>query len=192
MTESRIQIIVVTDGDETAQQAIEVAAKDLELFPLKASGGNPSPLSGPEVLQLILDAPFDPVVVMVDDHGKRGPGPGERVLEFLFKCRHELDILGVIAVASDTRVRGIHVDLSVTADGKIITGPVGKNGRREERWHNWLEGDTVEILRQHPGTLIIGCGDLGKMEGQDRASCGAAITRRCLREILNRSGKKIV
>lgn len=187
MQKTGVEVIFVTDGDETAQNAIEVAARDLDLFPLKVSGGNPTPLSGPEVLKQILNAPYDPVVVMVDDRGIRGEGPGERVLDYLFQCREELDILGVVAVASDTHASGIRVDCSVTADGKLIKGPVKKDGRGEVFWHRRLEGDTVEILRRYPDVFVVGCGDVGKMHGKDAREWGAGITSRCLQEILDRS-----
>ncbi|MEN6463434.1 MAG: stage V sporulation protein AE [Syntrophomonas sp.] len=180
------QVIIVTDGDLSAQLAVERAAFELGLYFLQVTGGNPTRLSGPEVVQHILRAPHDPVVVMADDKGRRGLGPGEMVVDHILKCP-EVAILGVVAVASDTRVRGVVVDFSVTADGRLVKGPVDKNGWEEQLDHHRLEGDTIEIFRHHPELLVLGCGDLGKMGGRDAVEHGAMITRKCFEEILLRS-----
>ncbi|HEX3011294.1 MAG TPA: stage V sporulation protein AE [Syntrophomonadaceae bacterium] len=178
-----VRIIIVTDGDASAQQAVETAALKLGLYPLMATGGNPTHLSSSETLKYIFEAPYDPVVVMADDRGKKGMGPGERIMEQLLHhpC---LQVLGVVAVASDTRVRGVAVDKSVTIDVKTVEGPVDKHGYEEIKKHHRLEGDTVEILRHYPDLFIIGCGDLGKMDGRDSVKHGACITEQCFREIL--------
>jgi stage V sporulation protein AE len=180
------KVIIVTDGDLSAQLAVERAAFELGLFFLKETGGNPTQLSGPEVVKLILEAPYDPVVIMVDDKGRRGLGPGEMVVNYILKCP-EVVILGVVAVASDTKVRGIVVDFSVTADGRLVKGPVDKNGWEEQLDHHRLEGDTIEIFRNKPKLLVLGCGDLGKMGGRDAVGHGAMITRKCFEEIMIRS-----
>lgn len=180
------RVIIVTDGDISAQLAVERAAFELGLYFLKITAGNPTPLSGPEVLKHILEAPYDPVVIMVDDKGKRGMGPGEMAADYILKCS-EVRVLGVVAVASDTRVRGVAVDFSITADGRQVKGPVDKNGWEEQLDHHRLEGDTIEIFRRHPELLVLGCGDLGKMGGRDAVGHGAMITRKCFEEILSRS-----
>ncbi|MGR6836332.1 stage V sporulation protein AE [Syntrophomonas erecta] len=178
----------MTDGDQSAHQAIECAARELKLFTLKATAGNPTPLNGREVLQLILQAPYEPVVVMVDDRGEKGIGPGERVIEYLMHCPEQIIVLGVVAVASDTRVKGIKVDRSVTAEGTLVKKrPVNKSGCVEPEGHYRLEGDTLEILYKYPDLLVVGCGDLGKMNGLDASHRGAAITKRCFQEILKGS-----
>lgn len=180
------QVIIVTDGDLSAQLAVERAAFELGLCFLRVTAGNPTMLSGPEVVDYILGAPYDPVVIMVDDKGRRGLGPGEMVVDYILKCP-QVVIAGVVAVASDSRVRGITVDFSVTADGRLVKGPVDKNGWEESIDHHRLEGDTIEIFRDHPELLVVGCGDLGKMGGRDAVEHGAMITRKCFDEIMLRN-----
>lgn len=183
----RVRVIIVTDGDLSAQRAVETAAGDMNLFVLKMSAGNPTRLTGEQVFDYIIQAPYEPVVVMVDDKGQVGMGPGEKVIEYLLNRREQIIILGVVAVASDSRVRGIKVDFSINAYGKIVDGPVNKKGQPERFKHHWLEGDTVEILRKYPELLVVGCGDLGKMDDNDAAQYGAFVTSRCFQEILERS-----
>jgi len=184
----RVRVIIVTDGDSTARQAVETAAHSMNLYPLKKVAGNPLPLSGPEVLQQILQAPYEPVVVMVDDRGHKGVGAGERVIEYLLHQTEKIQVLGVIAVASNSKVRGARVDYSVTNDLQVIKGhPVDKEGNLEGPRHRRLEGDTVQILDRYPDLLVVGCGDPGKMNGLDNAASGAEITRKCLEIILEGS-----
>ncbi|MDD2585400.1 MAG: stage V sporulation protein AE [Syntrophomonadaceae bacterium] len=184
---TRVRVIIVTDGDLTAQEAVETAANDLNLFVLKATGGNPTRLTGSQVLNQILQAPYDPVIVMVDDKGQQGTGPGEKVIEYLLNYPYQVKILGIVAVASDSRVRGVEVDFSIDAEGKVVKGPVKKDGTREKPKNRRLEGDTVEILKKYPELLVVGCGDLGKMQASDIAAYGAFVTSRCFQEILERS-----
>ncbi|MGI6412433.1 MAG: stage V sporulation protein AE [Syntrophomonadaceae bacterium] len=182
------RVIIVTDGDSTAQEAVEIAAHDLNLYMLKLSGKPPSALSEDTVLQLILQAPYEPVVVMVDDNGQKGRGPGENLIEYLINHDDCLNIIGVVAIASNTPVeRGIKVDFSVNAKGQVVNAPVDKDGIEEPPKHKLLEGDTVEILKNHPQLLVIGCGDPGKMNYRDTVSYGAFVTSRCFQEILERS-----
>jgi len=188
--QQKVKVIVVTDGDKTAEEALEIAVNDLGLYLLKVSGGNPTPLTGREIVGYILQAPREPVVVMVDDRGKSEIGSGEMVIQELMYHPDEIEILGVVAVASETRVRGIEVDYSINAEGQLVSGPVDKYGFEEEDGHTRLEGDTVEILRKYPDLLVIGCGDPGKMEGQDKAEFGAFITSKCLQSILEKRIKK--
>lgn len=186
-----VRVIIVTDGDQTAFKAVKRAARELNLYPLRVSAGNPTPLSGMEMLDYILQAPYDPVVVMVDDRGEKGAGPGEQVIEYLLANREKVQILGIVAVASDTRVRGVTVDCSIDANGNLVAGPVDKEGWPEQLGHCRLEGDTVEILRHYPEVYVVGCGDPGKMHGQDTVGEGAAITCRCLSAILERNGMNL-
>lgn len=183
------RVIIVTDGDSTAQRAIQTAVRDLGLYLVKMSGGNPTPISGPEVMELILTAPCEPVVVMADDRGDKGLGNGEQVMEYLLEHQEQIEVIGVVAVASETRVWGIEVDFSVNLDGEVVAGPVKKNGQEERPGAKRLEGDTVGILQRYPELLIVGCGDIGKMAGRDAVEDGAFVTSRCLQEIIERSSK---
>lgn len=179
------RVIIVTDGDKTAEKAVYRASLNVGAYPLTLSAGNPTSLTGQELTTLIMTAPHDPVVVMLDDRGEVGKGRGESALEYLLN-HEEIQVLGVVAVASDTkRARGIRVERCVTREGRISYGPVDKDGVPEEEGHCLLEGDTVEILNRYPGIKVVGCGDLGKMDGRDNYRDGAAITTRCFQEILN-------
>lgn len=179
----QVRVIIVTDGDMCAQQAVQSASFRLGLNPLMITGGNPTTVSDEKALECILNTPYDPVVVMVDDKGKKGTGPGEHLIEIILN-HPRINILGIVAVASDTRVRGVVVDKSVTAGLSIINAPVDKHGYQEVKGHHRLEGDTIEILRHHPEMFVVGCGDLGKMDGMDSIEHGASITEQCFREIL--------
>lgn len=191
-TTSRVRVIIVTDGDWTARKAVENAARSLGLYPLQVIAGNPMPLSGPQVLEHILQAPQEPVVVMVDDRGHKGVGPGERVIEYLMHRTEAIEVLGVVAVASHSRVYGTRVNFSVTADLQIIKDhPVTKEGSCESARHRRLEGDTVQILNRYPDLLVVGCGDPGKMDGQDSVTNGAEVTRKCLQLILERGDSNV-
>ncbi len=178
------RVILVTDGDENAQEAVIQACKTLGLYPLLSSGGNPTPLTGERLIWEIKQAPYDPVVVLLDDRGEAGKGRGERALEKLLLA-DSLDVLGVIAVASNTdRARGIEVDESVDRRGRVTDRPVDKYGEPEPLGHRYLEGDTAEILARFPEVRVIGVGDLGKMKGGDDPAHGAMITTRCLQELI--------
>ena len=63
-----------------ARRVAENVAQRLGLRCISASAGNPTPLSGPELVALIKQAVHDPVLVMVDDKGDPGTGPGEEAL----------------------------------------------------------------------------------------------------------------
>ncbi len=179
-------VIVVTDGDETAYKALVEASKDLNLYLLSESQGNPTPLKGKDLIDVITKAPADPVVVMVDDRGERGLGPGERALEVLMNAP-ELNVLGVVAVAANTHpVEGVHVDSSVTSQGYMTRDAVNKAGDRQSS--AVLYGDTVDVLRDDEGRVpIIGLGDPGKMQGRDSISHGVPATKKALQEVLERS-----
>lgn len=183
----RRQVIVVTDGDKNARRAVEVAAKKIGARCITASEGNPTPLSGPEMVNLIKTAQHDPVVVMVDDRGSCGKGAGERVLEYLGQ-NADIEIIGAVAVASnDPIAEGVQVDFSVSRDGELVQGPVDKSGEPEGTGRSLLEGDTVDVLRQMGVPVIIGTGDTGKMDGADSFKDGAPITTRAFEEIIRRS-----
>lgn len=181
----RKKVIILTDGDETAYRALAVACESLPCHPLKASVGNPTPLSGKELVNAVVDVPAEPVVVMVDDRGDVGRGPGEEALNTLLDAE-ELEVLGVIAVAANSHpVHGVQVDLSVNQYGKVVHQAVDKSGRGESS--DTLKGDTVDVLAGYSGP-IVGLGDPGKMQGHDAIDQGVPATRRALEEILRRVG----
>jgi len=61
-------------------------------------------------------------------------------------------------------------------------------GEPEPRGHRCLEGDTVDILNKLDVSIVVGLGDIGKMDMADDVSLGAPITTKALEEILYRSG----
>lgn len=188
MPEEKRKVIIVTDADRVAARTVETAARNIGARCISLSAGNPTPITGEQAVQLIRMAEYDPVVLMVDDRGKRGHGKGEQVLEYV--ARHpDIEVLGAVAVAANTSyTEGIRVTESVTRDGRIIDGPVDKCGNPEKKGHKLLEGDTVDILGRLNIPVIIGSGDTGKMDFADDYQKGAPITTKALREILIRSG----
>lgn len=182
------RIIIVTDGDRTAKAVVEKAASSVGGRTISASAGNPTPINGEELSQMILEAPKEPVFVMVDDCGKRSKGAGENVLEYLVRD-DRLEVLGVLAVASNTtKVEGVPVDFSITRDAQVIHGPVDKDGVAEEQGHVKVEGDTVDVLNRLDVPLVVGIGDLGKMDDADAFEDGARITTMAVQEILKANG----
>lgn len=182
------KVIIITDGDKVAKRTVEIAAKNVGARCISLSAGNPTEISGERAVNLIKRAAYDPVILMVDDRGHMGCGKGETVLNYVVN-HPEIDVLGVVAVASNTPcTHGIKVEESVTRDGQIIRGPVNKMGDPEPKKHKYLEGDTVDILDSINAGIVIGMGDVGKMEMADDVSKGAPITTKALQEILERSG----
>lgn len=170
-----------------AGRTVQVAARNIGARFISLTTGNPTPISGPEVVELIKQTPKDPVVIMVDDKGRNGPGCGERILKYVTE-HPEMSVIGVVAVASNTTfTEGVKVDESVACDGTIIDGPVNKLGHPEEKGNRFLEGDTVDVINQLEIPVIIGTGDTGKMDFADDYQKGAPITTKALLEILNRS-----
>ncbi|MFZ5966169.1 MAG: stage V sporulation protein AE [Bacillota bacterium] len=185
MAEKR-NVILVTDGDTVARRAVEQAVNNIGGRCISRSAGNPTPISGSEIIDLIKTAKHDPVVVMVDDKGSSHTGKGETALFEIVK-HPDIDILGVIAVASNTQgVNGIKVDFSITCDGKIIQEAVNKDGYPQKS--QILYGDTVDIIDQCKVPLVVGIGDIGKMYGKDDCEIGAPIITKAMEEILVRSG----
>ncbi|MCW2277370.1 stage V sporulation protein AE [Heliophilum fasciatum] len=179
---NRRQVIVVTDGDDEAQQAVQLAAAQVGARCLLASAGNPTPLSGETLIALIMEEPGEPVVVMVDDRGQQGRGAGEAVLAVLAQDER-IELLGVIAVAASRSGGGesAHVDGSIDRTGRWTEGAVDKFGYRTE---GRLIGDTISVLEELPVPLVVGMGDPGKMNGADRVEAGAAVTTAALQVIL--------
>ncbi|HCX69970.1 MAG TPA: stage V sporulation protein AE, partial [Firmicutes bacterium] len=101
------QVILITDGDHVAQHVVEEAARRVGGRCISASGGNPSEIDAPALIELIHDAEGEPVLVMVDDAGTRRKGPGEKLIEQL-ATEDSIELLGVLAVASHTaKVEGV-------------------------------------------------------------------------------------
>ncbi len=179
------KIILVTDGDVIAQKAVEKAAKNIGGRCISRSAGNPTPISGEEIVNLIKSAKYDPVVIMVDDIGNPGFGKGEKALDYIIE-HPDTKVLGVVAVASNTQdVEGVKVDFSVDYMGKIVSNAVDKNGI--ETNSDILYGDTVDIINKFSIPIVVGIGDIGKMKGKDNHAIGAPIITKALKEILIRS-----
>lgn len=178
------KVVLVTDGDKVAQQVIEYVANKVGGRCISLSGGNPTPISGAELVNLIKTTPFDPVFVMLDDKGKCYKGPGEKALEYIVK-HPDIDVLGIIAVASNTEaVQGVRVDCSITRDCQETAGAVDKNGYPTD--NTILSGDTVDILSGLSVPIIVGIGDIGKMDGLDSLENGAPVTTKAINKILGK------
>lgn len=181
-----VRVILVTDGDKVARRAIETAATRLGMRCISASAGNPTPLSGPELVDLIQQAAYDPVLVMVDDKGNPGRGPGESALKHICSSP-AVKVLGAIAVASNTaRAQGAPVDLSVTREGRVVSCPVDKDGNPEGQ-KRLLKGDTVDVLRDLELPVVVGIGDPGKMDGADGLKNGSSVTALAIMEVVART-----
>lgn len=187
----RKKVILVTDGDQIAQQAVEEATRQIGGRCISASAGNPTILTGAQTVKLIQSTPYDPVVVMVDDRGSTEKGKGESVLEYVVK-HPDLEVIGVVAVASNTEnIDGVTVDCVVTKNKEVLSCQVDKEGNIAS--HNPLVmGDTVDILNELGSKVpfIVGVGDIGKMDGRDNPETGAQITTKALQLILENWQRK--
>lgn len=183
-------VIVVTDGDYIACSAVEEAARNVGGRCISMSAGNPTPMSGSEIVELIKKSEGNPVVVMVDDRGHTGTGSGEAAMEYLLNDP-DIHVIGVIAVASNTKyVTGVKVDFSIEKSGKITDHAVDKAGNKKK--NKIIKGDTVDILNNNDVPVIIGIGDPGKMDGYDDADIGAPILTKAMKMIVEHDkGKKI-
>lgn len=180
------KVVVLTDGDRIATKVVEKVAQNVGGRAISLSGGNPTGVSGSEIANAVKATPYDPVLVMVDDCGSRGEGHGEKALAELIKDP-EIEVLGAVAVASNTaHVEGVPVDISVTREGKIVDSSVNKDGIPDKENHR-IAGDTVDILNRLNIPVIVGIGDLGKMEDADLVEDGAKITTIAVNEVLKRS-----
>lgn len=185
--EKRRKVILITDGDEYAKRAVEVVAKEIGGRCISTSFGNPSNHSGSEIVQLIKKAKCDPVLVMFDDSGFIGEGAGEIALKYIAK-HPDLDVLGVIAVASRTRrEEWTKIDVAIDQDGELTPYGVDKYGIPEMDIGR-MNGDTVYSLDELNLPLVVGIGDIGKMGKRDDYENGAPITRKAVEYILERSG----
>jgi stage V sporulation protein AE len=188
----KVRVILITDGDSVAQKVIERLAYDLNLRCLSASAGNPTPISGKKIVELLKTVPKDPVLVMFDDKGEPEKGEGELALEYVAK-HPDIEVLGAIAVASNTiDIYGVAVDACVSKEGSIVNTSIDKKG--EEKNNVFLEstpiikGDTVDVINELDIPVIIGIGDIGKMRRKDDICRGAPVTRKAIAEILDRNG----
>lgn len=176
------RVIIVTDGDKIAQRVVEAATKNINGRCISLSGGNPTELSGKEIVKLVEDAKYDPVVVMVDDRGDNGVGCGEKAMEVIINDDN-IELMGIVAVASNTpNARGVKVDCSVDKHGNIIKKAVDKYGNEKE--NRILKGDTVNTLSDVNVPFVVGLGDPGKMDGNDDIEIGAPIITRAMEEII--------
>lgn len=178
----RRRIIIITDGDRVACEAVQRVARQVGGRCISCSAGNPTPLSGEQIVEQVLKSAYDPVFVMFDDNGDRDEGYGEKALRYV-ATHPSIQVLGVIAVASNTAVaEGTRIDVAIDADGNLIKTGVTKEGKMsgEKR----VYGDTVGVLDSLHVPLIVGIGDIGKMEGKDHVRLGAPITRQAVEYIL--------
>lgn len=187
---SKRKVIVVTDGDTFAQRVIEEAALNIGARCISKSGGNPTPRSGKEIVELVMQAQHDPVVVMVDDRGDTGTGAGEEAMNYILK-NQDIEVMGVIAVASNTHhVTGIKVDCSIDRNGTITEYAVDKYGYAKDS--KIVKGDTVDVLNSNDVPIVIGIGDPGKMDGYDSLEVGAPIITKAMKHIIEHKNGNVL
>jgi stage V sporulation protein AE len=183
------RVIVVTDGDNIAKEAVEIAATNIGGRCISASSGNPTSMSGKDIVRLILQAKYDPVIVMVDDRGNTGVGSGEKALHYIINDE-EVEVMGVVAVASNSpKVRGVRVDFSVDKFGNVFPKAVDKDGNVKK--DRLLKGDTVNSLADIDIPIVVGIGDPGKMSGYDTLLMGSPILTRALEIIIDNYNKNL-
>lgn len=183
----RRKVILITDGDDYATRAVELVAKELNGRCISMSHGNPSVLSGQELVKLIKKTPYDPILVMFDDSGLIGEGAGERALKYV-ALHSDIQVLGVIAVAAKTRKEEwTRVDISIDREGQLTPYGVDKYGIPELEIGR-MNGDTVYCLDELKVPIVIGIGDIGKMAKKDDYERGCPITKQAVELILERSG----
>lgn len=183
----RRRVILITDGDEYAKKAVQLVAEEIGGRCISSSKGNPSKLTGPELVKLIKKTPHDPVLVMFDDSGIVGEGAGESALKYV-ASHEEIEVLGIIAVAAKSRhEEWTRVDVSIDRDGKLTPYGVDKFGIPELEIGR-INGDTVYCLDELDVPIIVGIGDIGKMARHDSYKVGSPITKKAVELILERSG----
>jgi stage V sporulation protein AE len=180
------QVIVVTDGDEFAKRTIEFVAEKVGGRCISQSFGNPSILSGEDLVSLIMQTPHSPVFVMFDDCGYLGEGAGETALKYV-ATHPNIDVLGAIAVASKTHQNEwTKVDVSIDGNGELTEYGVDKYGVTEMDVGK-QNGDTVYCLDELSLPIVVGIGDIGKMGMKDHIKHGSPITLKAVELILERS-----
>lgn len=163
------RVIIVTDGDSIAQQVVERAVSKIGGRCISMSAGNPTSLSGKEIVELIKSAKHDPIAVMVDDRGNTGIGKGEKAMNYMLSC-NEIDVKGIIAVASNTyNIKGVKVNYSVDRNGSILQGSVDKYGNGCNG--DIVYGDTVSVIpnSNNHNIRLVGIGDPGKINIKDKS-----------------------
>lgn len=183
----RRRVILITDGDDYARRAIEHVAAEIGGRCISHSHGNPTVLSGPQLIKLINKAEQDPVLVMFDDSGQLGEGSGEMALKYVAQ-HQDIEVLGIIAVASKTRQEEwTKVDVCIDRDGNLTPYGVDKFGVPELELGR-INGDTVYCLDELDVPIVVGIGDIGKMARRDHFDRGSPITKKAVELILERSG----
>lgn len=185
--EKKRKVILVTDGDEYALKTVQFVAMQIGGRCISQSQGNPSLLSGKQLVNLILQTPYDPVFVLFDDCGYLGEGAGEKALIYVANHR-QIEVLGVIAVASNShKDEWAKIDVCIDRFGELTEFGIDKNGLQELEVGR-INGDTVYCLDQIDVPVIVGIGDIGKMAGKDDVSKGSPITMKAVEIILERNG----
>ena len=184
------RVIIVTDGDKMAQKAVEVATTNIGGRCISLSGGNPTTLTGSEIIELIKMAKYDPVVVMVDDRGDNGMGKGELAMDIIINNK-DIELMGIVAVASNTpNASGVKINCSIDKNGNKIGKAVDKCGNGLE--NKVVIGDTVNILGDADVPYVVGIGDPGKMDGKDSCDIGAPVVTKALEEIIENYNSRLV
>lgn len=183
------RVIFITDGDESARKTVEYVAMEIGGRCISHSWGNPSKLSGIDIVKLIKKTPYDPVLVMFDDCGFTEEGPGEEAMRYV-AMQEDFEIIGAIAVASKTRAsEWTKVDVSIDRNGHLTEFGVDKYGLADIEIGR-INGDTVYNLNELKIPFIVGIGDIGKMSGKDDVEKGAPITKKAVELILERSANR--
>ncbi|WLR43798.1 stage V sporulation protein AE [Bacillus carboniphilus] len=179
-------VILVTDGDEYALKAIEYVAGKIGGRCISRSQGNPSVLTGEELVYYIHQTPHDPIFVLFDDCGLKGEGSGEKALKYV--ANHKtIVVLGVIVVASKSRGKEwTKVDVCIDKHGQLTSYGVDKEGIPDIEKQR-ITGDTVYCLDEIVAPVKVGIGDIGKMGGKDDVKKGSPITMKAVELILERS-----
>ncbi|MFC7371184.1 stage V sporulation protein AE [Fictibacillus iocasae] len=182
----RKKVIFVTDGDLYALHAVEAVAKEIGGRCISNSYGNPSKRPADDLIKMILSAPSEPVLVMFDDCGYKGEGPGEKAMRTI-AANPLIDVLGAIAVAAKTKhAEWARVNVSIDRNGNLTEYGIDKSGLPDLEIGR-INGDTVYILDELNLPIVIGIGDIGKMAGFDSADKGSPITKMAVELILERS-----
>ncbi|MFB1050446.1 stage V sporulation protein AE [Paraliobacillus sp. JSM ZJ581] len=181
----RKEIIIITDGDHYAREAIKYVSKQLGGTALITLADNPSKITPSEMIHAIKQASTKLVYVLIDDAGFSGVGAGEIILQALANDQ-SIVIIGAVAVAAHTKNKEwTRINFSIDRDGNVINDGVNKAGiPTYERGR--INGDTVYLLDQLAIPTIVGVGDIGKMDGHDDVSKGCPITTKAIELILER------
>jgi stage V sporulation protein AE len=84
----------------------------------------------------------------------------------------------------------VAADACVNGTGEVVNNTVDKYGQEKASGSGKpvVSGDTVDVLNEVTVPVIIGVGDIGKMDKADDIRRGSPITRKAIEEILKRSG----